>query len=555
MQEQQIDFLNTDFSVHEIDFDRISEQDVFKITITQGLEEALNDLENLRSNLPKEQNATLLELCKNNVIDTITSQFGLASLFIDARDGGSVTTTHNFEKGITANQNDAKKYEDFKNNQASDWATVRKDVGYDEPLPKLRKEAFQNTTTIIDVYTGKPLPKDGRTHLDHIVSAKEIESTAKNHLFATPEERAKIATSKENLAFTDASLNQSKGDMKMSDFLKKIDKQTGQTKAQKYDINKEKALNADHNARNHIKSEINKKALKKYSADLAKTGANDAVNTAIYSAFGVVLRDLMQAIFIEIHTTFKNSKKESLKEIFERFKTRLSETFKQIKEKWKDIFTGSIEAGVTAFLSNILTFVINLFATTLKRFVNMIRAGFVSLAQALKILINPPHNMSQDEVNYQALKILTAGLIGALSLGLTEAIDKLLNCVPGLAPLMQIPISTEHTLGGAIAVTLSALCGGLLTTIALYFMDKARSENKESRLRIQILTKTGEIVQYKIAQTYFVLADGYNTIFAGAKQSFEIIKNTQAQIDESLLNSEQKISEFDSIMQKLKEQK
>lgn len=128
MQEQQIDFLNTDFSVHEIDFDRISEQDVFKITITQGLEEALNDLENLRSNLPKEQNATLLELCKNNVIDTITSQFGLASLFIDARDGGSVTTTHNFEKGITANQNDAKKYEDFKNNQASDWATVRKDV-------------------------------------------------------------------------------------------------------------------------------------------------------------------------------------------------------------------------------------------------------------------------------------------------------------------------------------------------------------------------------------------------------------------------------------------
>lgn len=46
----------------------------------------------------------------------------------------------------------------------------------------------------------------------------------------------------------------------------------------------------------------------------------------------------------------------------------------------------SLEAGLTAFLSNIVIFVINLFFTTLKKLVSIIRAGFVSLCRAVKFL-------------------------------------------------------------------------------------------------------------------------------------------------------------------------
>ena len=115
-----LNYLNIDLESIENEFeilDRNSEFRAHQIQLNEHLENALSEFEELKSKLPKEQTITLLELCKDNVLDTITSQFGLASLFIDARDGGSVTTTHNFEKGITSNQSDASKYQEFKKAQ------------------------------------------------------------------------------------------------------------------------------------------------------------------------------------------------------------------------------------------------------------------------------------------------------------------------------------------------------------------------------------------------------------------------------------------------------
>lgn len=216
-----------------------------------------------------------------------------------------------------------------------------------------------------------------------------------------------------------------------------------------------------------------------------------------------------------------------------------------MKSKYKDIFAGSIEAGVTAFLSNIVVFAINLFATTLKRFVAIIRAGFVSLVQAIKILANPPADMPKDEINYQALKVLTAGLIGALSLGLTEGIEKLLLSVPILTPIMSFPLPFgDQTVGDAIAVTLSAMCGGLLTTVALYFMDKAQTKAKESKIQIQLMTKSGEIVHMKAAQTWFVLSEAYEEFSNDVKQSHARFEQAKLEIDQSAKQAGESVENF-----------
>jgi hypothetical protein len=111
---------------------------------------------------------------------------------------------------------------------------------------------------------------------------------------------------------------------------------------------------------------------------LIATGGKDAGNMAAYSALGVVMRELIQAVFQEIHVTFQQRGKETLKEIFIRFKERIGMIIEYIKSKWKDILKGSFEASITAFLSNIVIFIINLFATTLKKLESMTRAGFVS---------------------------------------------------------------------------------------------------------------------------------------------------------------------------------
>lgn len=541
-----VNYLNIDFESTIDEFknlDKKLELNTYQIQINEGLEKALSEFEELKSKLPKEQTATLLELCKDNVLDTITSQFGLASLFIDARDGGSVTTTHNFEKGITSNASDASKYQEFKRVQelkGEDWQKYRHD-NYDKHN---NYKAMRNNTDqiVVDGYTNKKIPKSN-TEIEHIVSVKEIESNASNHLYLSVEQRAEIASSDKNLIYADQGVNSSKRDNNLKEWLEdgnpeytsKVDKKVAM---KKYDDAKK-----NENKKRTIE------ALKKNSKELLQTGGKDAVMMATYSAIGIVLKDLMRGIMIELRLTLKKRGNETLKEIFSRFKIRVEKILVELKSKYKDILSSSFEAGITAFLSNIVVFTINLFATTLKRFVAIIRAGFVSLVQAIKILANPPADMPKDEINYQALKVLTAGLIGALSLGLTDGIEKLLLSVPILAPIISFPLPFgNQTVGDALAVTLSAMCGGLLTTVALYFMDKTQAEAKESKIQIQLMTKSGEMVHIKAAQTWFVLGEAYDDFFNDAKQSYAKLEHTKLEINQSTKQASASVDNFSETM-------
>lgn len=534
--ESVIDFSNENFVDLEKDISAIDSLGEIKISVEGGLEEAIGELEGIKKQLSESEGLNLIEACKDSVIDSVTSQFGLASLFIESKDGGSVTTDNNFQKGITANESDQTKYESYiaNNDGSQEWSTVRSSVGYDKPLSKMRKEAFQSRDVIIDEYTGKELPKDGRTHLDHVVSAKEIESRSDAHLFMTADQRASTATADENLAFTAGSANQSKNDHKMEDWLKKEDKKSKSTKAERFEIDEDLALTIDDKARKHVNSSINTERFKKYSSELVKTGAKDAANMAAYSAIGAILREFTQALFAAVKEVFSDSTKRNLKDIFCIFKSRMSNAVKDIKAKWKDILKGSFEAGFTAFLSNLVVFVINLFATTLKKVVSMIRAGFVSLVQAVKVIANPPVGMTKDEARYEAAKIMVAGVVGAASLGLSAAIEKFLQAIPGLQPLMMFPIplpGEAKTVSDALAVTLSSILGGLLTTLIVYLMDQLRNRSKTDKLHIKMVYKSGVVVEYSTMLSWMAMDNAFRQFFEDAGEQVDLLAKTRVKIE------------------------
>lgn len=546
-------YFNKDFSKTEKELNELFDHKSLKIELTDGLQNTLDELSNLHSKLPENQTSTLLHLCEASAISAITSQFGLASLIIDARDGGSVTTVHNFEKGITANEADAARYSDMIANRNGKYLEVRNKVGYDKPLVKRRNEALQNEAIIIDEYTGRNLPKYGRVHLDHIVSVKEIESSVSANLALSPEERAKIAADKENLALIDGSINQSKGSDEMKVFLNKEDKKTGQRKAEKFGIDEQKAMQKDKKARKFVYGEIDKAKVKKYSKELLTTGCKDITKIMAYTVIGVAMREIAQGAITEIKLAFKQRGKESFGEIWVRFKTRMSEILDSLKSKWKDLVAGSIEEGLTSFISNLGVFLINVFATTLKRFVAMIRAGFVSLKEAVKILVNPPRGLDKDEVGYQAVKVLTAGLIGALSLGLSEAIDKFLLSIPVLTPIFSfiVPVIGK-SVGDIVSACLSAILGGVLTTIVIYFMDKLHSQSKADKIQIQLVTKSGEISAYQVALSWVALSEAYDEFFVDVKQSITKLANTIRIVRDSSQETSMAVSNFIDKMQNLR---
>lgn len=574
---EKIDFLRTDWESMEGELEVLSQEQTLRMKMDSDLEEALQGLEDLTAKLPKEQGAQLLELCSENVINTVVGRFGLASLIVDARDGGAVTTAYNFKDGTVATAEDKARYENWqksKNATGKDWQDRRKELGYDDTENfKNRKAEAKDGAIVKDDYTGKELSSSNtsareKPNLDHIVSAKEWENDPDAQLFLSSQERVNAATDDKNLAWTSESINKSMQDTDNKDWANKKRK-NGKTNAEEYEIDNNMLEERTKEAQTHKSDTITPNKMEKYSTELLQTGAKDATKIAMYSALGVVLKEFAQGMMIELIATFKNGGDETLKEIFHRFKTRFSQIVENLKVKWKEIFTGSLEEAVIAFLSNLLVFAINLFATTLKRIVKIIRAGFGSLYQAVKILVNPPKDMPKEDVMYEALKVLTAGIIGGLSLGFSEGISKLLNAIPPLVPILNFPVpfgdidadgNPLTTMGDVLSTTIAAIAGGLLTTIALYYMDKCNNQSKTNKLQIQIMTQGGVVVQYKIAQNWFVLSDAYLLLLQSTQNNTQLIQNGHQRLagmnaEFSQLESEKQVKKekIKDLLQQLKQ--
>ncbi|MCI5632363.1 hypothetical protein [Helicobacter sp.] len=227
---EKIDFLRIDWESMEGELEVLSQKQTLRMKMDSGLEEALQGLDNLTAKLPKEQGAQLLELCSENVINTVVGRFGLASLIVDARDGGAVTTAHNFKDGTVATEEDKNRYENWqksKNATGKDWQDRRKKLGYDDTENfKNRKAEAKDGAIVKDDYTGKELSSSNtsareKPNLDHIVSAKEWENDPDAQLFLSSQERVNAATDDKNLAWTSESINKSMQDTDNKDWANK----------------------------------------------------------------------------------------------------------------------------------------------------------------------------------------------------------------------------------------------------------------------------------------------------------------------------------------------
>lgn len=517
--------LINDYELLENDLKEISQKEQLKININQNLEEALQELKNIETQLPKEQSKKLFEQCTQNALDAITSHFGLAAIVLDSQDGGNVSTTHNARKDIYANENDKQQYEKREKYCSKKYHNRE----YNKINNKLKKEIEEGR--LYDYATGKMIKPKDNTQLDHVVSAKEIHEDRARILANA--DGVSLANTPQNLKKTDAKINNFKRDNSATKTLEKLEGQIQiltekeikngklSLKDQKNierlldmqcKIDNEKFIQEYDRQKKHIDNEIDKiyyTSLKPYKEALI-TGAKDSTKMIVYSALGMILRDFFKGLMIEIKKTFKEFGNESFSDIFKRFKDRIHYIWDDIKKKWENIFASSLEAGIQAFLSNLVVFAVNTIFTTLKRIVQVIRAGFTSLYNAIKIIINPPKDMPKEDIYFEAAKIFTAGIIASLTMLGSEAINKWLITIPGLNVLLSLPIPfTSETIGDAISLSISAAFGAIVSTIVIFYMDKWKNNSKIGNLRLQLVTQSGVILNCKIAQTWLMLDDAY----------------------------------------------
>ena len=180
-------------------------------TRTQGDTVWINDeterlIRIIESSSPSPDNAKVLDDLQASLLNTLIGPFGLSADLLADVDGGNVTTLSNFEKGVTANADDAARGQGYQNAQTENLD--RKDYNAARKKAENRKESFQEDAPRVDAYTGKELPRNGQAHRDHVVSASEIERSSKGHFAQTRDERVSTATHEDNLVWADGRMNQ-----------------------------------------------------------------------------------------------------------------------------------------------------------------------------------------------------------------------------------------------------------------------------------------------------------------------------------------------------------
>ncbi|WP_342050446.1 MULTISPECIES: hypothetical protein [unclassified Cupriavidus] len=405
----------------------------------------------------------LFDDCQRQVLQQVIGPFGLSMAMFDDKTGGSVTTTQNFAKGVVASDDDKVRYDRYR--QSAD--------AYDRGAYEVSDKDWQarrakHSASGIDGYTGQTLSED--SDLDHIMPVKSIATDAKTHLSLGDVKDGKadvgrikaMVNDDSNLVMTDGSLNSSKRDLDaMKWAAAKKAGGDGQTNAEHYGVDEAKLEEAYQTAKKNIDTTVDRSLLKKQAGEVLSTGLDQAGRMAVRQALGLLLTELVNGLFNEFKVLIRRGVAAG-KSLFEEIKERLARVIQRVAAKLPDAMSQLLEGGVSGFMSNLLTFLINSFVTTAQRIVTALREVLLSLYRAFKMVAMRPADMTPREAMQEALKILSTAVTTVAGVLLTESVAAFMMSVPFLAPFADV-----------VAPALVGILTGLLSAYLAFVIDSA----------------------------------------------------------------------------------
>ncbi len=391
----------------------------------------------------------LLESCQDQVIAQIIGPFGLSRAMLNDKDGGNVATVLNADKGIFPDQKHQENYalanQEYQKKNSDD-------AGARGNKHRQINKTFDAGGNVQSEITNRPMTK-GEVNGDHVQSLKEAHDDKSLHLRFTQEERKQLLNDPSNMAFIEESLNKSKGAKSWEECLNNPEF------VKKHNLTPEmisKIQIKDKEARRNITWAKDKQLGK----ELLSTGVEQAARNAMSQAFGVLLHEVVNSSFIEIKLILKD--KSDQRNLID----RLIESFKRVLDntvsKLRTALDAALAGGVQGFLSNLLTFIINNLVTTAKKFVAAIRQGVEGFWQAIKLLWNPPANMTSLDIARQVSKIIAGVVATTLGLMMEETIKGVITTTfPFLIPIAD-----------AVATGLTAILSGIAGALIVYGIDR-----------------------------------------------------------------------------------
>lgn len=424
---------------------------------------------------------SLFEEYERIVIESLISSFGL-DFIINDRYGGDVDTIHNVQNiGKDPNLHyknslNEKRYNERGEYNSRDYHQHSTYIETNRKFSFLRKKG-----ELTDAYTGEKLSSKVSHDLDHVVSAKEIHDDRGRVLANIKGED--LANCNENLLPTNYHTNRTKKADTMDAFLEKYGDEY--TEKQKDNMRKK-----DRKARENYLRKIHYAyyTSSDFARDLTVAAGTLGVKMGIRQVLGLVVTEVWFSVREEFREIEEKTKFDFSK-FLEKIGKAIKKGFENAKRRYKVLLEKFSEGAVSGILSSISTTLINIFFTTPKHLIRIMRHSYHTIVQAGKIIfINPDHYTSGESLR-AVMQVLAVGAGVITGVMASDALAKfpVVSVIPG----------------DILPTFFSTFLSGIMSCTLLYYLDNSQIINKIIKMLDSIPCLENDLAYYTKMAEYF----------------------------------------------------
>lgn len=417
-------------------------------------------------------------------------------LTLDLSKDAHIQTTENFAEGKIATHNSEIDYQQ----RHDDWqSNFQKEKGPDgkETVVTHETRTGQREATLVKGARApfdKDRPKgsaEKKTDMDHTIPTAEIIRDPAANAHMTQKEQIDFANSEANLNEMDQSLNRSKSDKSMTDWLDNPNSR-GQKPNEIFDISPEeeaKLRQKDAEAREEferLKKEAEERSIesgKRTRRAEAKRIGGKTVRAVIMTLLAALIKEIIAKL-----VKWLKSANKALKTLL----ASLKEAIVSFVHKLKTHLMNAADSALTTIFGAIWGPVFK----TIKKVWMMIKQGYSAVKQAIHYLRSPENKETPKGILFMEVgKILMAGCSAAGAIVLSELIEKGLMAIPVAGAFFSFEIPLLGTLGNLLGIFFGAVVAGILGALVINMIQKRISEIQQEENSAAKIDKGNEILR------------------------------------------------------------
>lgn len=454
---------------------------------------------------------------EKTVVNSLVTSFGLDFLLFKDKLGGDVNTVHNVRQKVWATDQEKQRYE-----QRDDYTDHKKAYHQHENYKATgaRDKGLQHEGKLHDTYRSKTMAAHEQRNLDHVISASEVHDDAGRVLAEI--DGVALASQSSNLQTTHESINKSKKQTPTAEYVRRLPDliasheaglakdaarlaamprdtpeqahraremedriRKGQQKIETLkSIDTQAMLAKDSAARKAYDAEINQRyyTSSKFLGDSASAACSAGWRMGTRQMLGMVvaefwfeLRSCLPRILEKLRGDF------SFPAFFAQIKRTMRNIWTRLQARFQDFLTTFREGVFAGILSSVMTTLFNVFATTSKRVIKILREMWGHLVKAIKLLAFNPEQLSFVELCKAVLAVLNAGVAAVL----------------GAVVYAELAAICNFPFGGELAAFCGALVTGVFTLGLNYFILYSAMARKVWDFVQSLMPHNGMILKFQ----------------------------------------------------------